>query len=77
MVIKDKLSSKPEWKALLKYPPSETSTLKGDDSEDWNGLYYGCPDMDGNPIAKKKCQPKNCDKFGGCPTPFKPGEVLS
>lgn len=77
MVIKDKLSNKPEWKALLVYPPAKASTPKEDDSDDWNGLYYGCPDMNGKAIAKMKCKPENCDKFEGCPTPFKPGEVLS
>jgi len=61
--------------------PGETSTPKDQENgEEWVGLYHGCPDMEGNPIAKAKCNPNNpehCPKLEGCPSPFKPGEVLA
>lgn len=53
----------------------ETVTPKEDNGEDWNGLFYGCPDMDGNAIPKTRCRPENCKKYDGCPDAFKPGEV--
>lgn len=40
--------------------------------ENWIGLYYGCPDMDGKAIAKARCTPEKCEKYEGCPSPYKP-----
>ena len=58
---------------------TETSSSKEEkNSEEWSGLYYDCPDMAGEAIAKAKCNPNNpehCPKLEGCPNPFKPGEV--
>jgi len=52
-------------------PPEDVLTVYDeDDIEAWNGLYYDCPNMDGNPIAKALC--KRCKEREGCPTPFVP-----
>ena len=55
------------------FPALEGEIPRADDDENWNGLYYDCPNMDGKPIPKVAC--KNCDQREGCPTPFIPKQV--
>ena len=60
------------FNAAIKEPDQkqENEILRADDDEDWNGLYYDCPNMDGKPIPRAAC--KTCDRREGCPTPFIP-----
>lgn len=55
------------------FPALDGDIPKADDDENWNGLYYDCPNMDGKPIPRVACQ--NCDQREGCPTPFIPKQA--
>ena len=55
------------------FPALDGDIPKADDDENWNGLYYDCPNMDGKPIPRAAC--KTCDRREGCPTPFIPKQA--
>ena len=60
--------------AMTKEPEKSDGVIsKVDNDEDWNGLYYDCPNMDGKPIPRIAC--KNCDRREGCPMPFIPKQA--
>ena len=52
---------------------AETEIPKADSDEDWNGLYFDCPHMDGNPVPRAAC--KTCERREDCPTPFIPKQA--
>lgn len=69
-VVQDKFDEK--YLKIYEIPYSWDWAREQIEEQAWNGLYYGCPNMGGNPIPKKKCTAENCDQFEGCPAPYDP-----